>query len=215
MPAKEKSESNLHEAYKSKRGPKAIIDYFFYKITITESIIIVLLAVIFNILIYWLLKGQDLGNYVLSQIFSGILINWLLLGLLVYLIMYFIRGKNALPKKPFEKVLSTLSAFRLTAIIYVVLCAIIAVVFFPALISLIQATALSPSLINSTTLFPEFTTANVIGFLLLLILTLFMIIYWLIMLYQVTEIVFDIKNVLQKIGLTALLFIVVILINLL
>lgn len=215
MPAVKKSESNLHEAYKSKRGPKALIDYFFFKINITESIIIVLLAVILNVLIYWLFKGQDLGYYVLNQIFSAVLINWLLLGLLIYLIMYFIRGKKALPKKPFEKVLSTLAAFRLTAIIYIVLCAIIAVIFFPALISLIQATSLNPSLINSTTLFPAFTIANTIGFLLLLILTIFMFIYWVIMIYEVTEVVFDVKNVLQKIGLTALLFIVLILINLL
>ena len=32
MPAIKKTETNLPEAYKPKRGPKAIIDYFFLKL---------------------------------------------------------------------------------------------------------------------------------------------------------------------------------------
>lgn len=215
MPVTRKKETNLPEAYKPKRGPKAIIDHFFFKVGIKESIFIVLLAILINILIYWLFKGPQMGQYILIQAFTGIVTTWLLLGLAIFLIMYFIRGQKNLPKKPFEKVLSAIAAFRLTSIIYTVLCVVIVVLLFPNLISLFQMIFTNQALVNSTTAFPQLTTLNTIGVIFLFLLTIFMIGYWIIMLYELTEIAFDVKKVFQKVMLTLLLVGLLILISLL
>jgi hypothetical protein len=215
MPAIKKTETNLPEAYKPKRGPKAIIDYFFFKIGIKESILIIFFAILVNILIYWLFKGPQMGQYILLQLFTGIVTTWLLLGLAIFLIMYFIRGQKNLPKKPFEKVLSAIAAFRATSIIYTILCAVIVVLLFPNLISLFQMMYTNPALINSVTAFPQLTTINTIGVILLFLLTLFMIGYWTVMLYELTEIAFDVKKVFPKIMLTLLLVVLLFLISLL
>lgn len=212
MPAR-KTETNLPEAYKPKRGPKAIIDHFFFKVNIKESLLIVVLAILINILFYWLFKGQQLGLYVLVQIFTGIITTWLLLGLVFYLLMYFIRGKKNLPKKPYEKILSAISAFRLTSIIYTVLVILISVLLFPSLLSFIQTMFASPALIDSVTAFPNITTANVIGGTLLFLLSIFMVFYWIVMLYELTEIAFDIKKVFPKIAITLLLMLLIFLIS--
>ncbi|HOZ35495.1 MAG TPA: hypothetical protein PLK55_00730 [archaeon] len=214
MPATRKTETNLPEAYKPKRGPKAIIDYFFFKIGIKESIFIVLFAIIINILIYLLFKGQDLGIYILNQLLTGVILTWLVLGLAIYLIMYFIRGQKNLPKKPYEKVLSAIAAFRATSIIYTILCALLVFTLFPSIISSLQMLAVNPSLINSATLFPELTLANMIGAILVFLLTIFMIVYWLIMLYEFTEIGFEVKKPVYKIALTLVLMALIFLISL-
>jgi len=213
MPAKK--DTNLHEAYKPNRGPKAILDYFYNKVNIVESIMIVVIAFILNALIYWLMKGQNLADYSVMQIYSTILINWFVLGVMVFLMMYFIRGQKNLPKRPFEKVLSSLAAFRATTIIYSVLCAIIIVILFPNLISIIQTVSVNPATIDSSTLIPVLSVANIIGVVLFFLLTIFMIIYWIIMLYEFTEIIFDVKEVFPKIALMIILFLVLVLINLL
>lgn len=215
MAAARKTETNLPEVYKAKRGPKAIVDYFFNKINIKESTLIVLFAVIVNILIYLLLKGQDLGFYIFNQFFTGVILTWLLLGFAMYLMMYFIRGQKDLPKRAYEKVLSTIAAFRATSIIFTVLCALIVFIFFPSLIPSLQMIAVNPNLITSTTLFPEMTTANIIGTVLIYLLTIFMVVYWLIMLYEFTEIGFKVKKPIYKIALTLLLMALIFLISLL
>ena len=156
-----------------------------------------------------------MGQYILLQLFTGIVTTWLLLGLAIFLIMYFIRGQKNLPKKPFEKVLSAIAAFRATSIIYTILCAVIVVLLFPNLISLFQMMYTNPALINSVTAFPQLTTINTIGVILLFLLTLFMIGYWTVMLYELTEIAFDVKKVFPKIMLTLLLVVLLFLISLL
>lgn len=215
MAAARKTETNLPEVYKPKRGPKAIVDYFFNKINIKESTLVVLFAIIVNILIYLLLKGQDLEIYIINQIFTGVILTWLLLGFAIYLMMYFIRGQKDLPKRAYEKVLSTIAAFRATSIIYTVLCALIVFIFFPSIISSFQMLAVNPNLITSTTLFPDLTTANIIGVMIIGLLTIFMIVYWLIMLYEFTEIGFKVKKPIYKIALTLLLMALIFLISLL
>ncbi len=215
MPEAKKSEINLHEAYKPKRGPKAIVDFFFLKVNLFESLIVIIIALLLNILIYGLFKGPELFKYSLIQIYSTILLNWLLLGIVVFLIMYFIRGKKGLPKKPFEKVLSSLASFRITTIIYSVLAAVIIVVFFPAIISIIQAISVNPGLVDSATIFPALTTLNIIGIILFAALTIYMLIYWILMLFEFTEIVFEVKGFFSKLALMILLVVAVILINML
>lgn len=210
-----KTESNLHEAYKSKRGPKAIIDFFFFKVNIFESLMVIIISLLLSISFYWLLKGPGLFVYSLRQIFSTVLINWILLGIIMFLLMYFIRGQKSLPKKPFEKVLSALASFRLITIIYWMLVAVIVVVFFPAIISIMKAILQNPNLINSATLVPALTIMNIIGIILFGILTIFILIYWIIMLFEFTEIVFDVKDVGSKIGLMLLTIVILVLINLL
>jgi len=215
MPEAKKTENSLHEAYKSKRGPKAIIDFFFFKVNFIESLMVVVVALLLNVLIYGLLKGPGLLEYSLTQIFSTVLINWLLLGALIFLLMYFIRGQKNLPKKPFEKVLSALASFRVTTIIYSVLAIIIVMVFYPAIVTIIQTISQNPNVINSATLFSALTTANIIGIILFVLLTIFMVIYWIIMLYEFTEIIFDVKDIGSKIGLMLLTIVILVLVNLL
>ncbi len=203
----------LNEVYKAKRGPKALIDHFYEKVSLTESLIVVLISLVINILFYLIIKMPNLGTVSVYEIFSSILINWFVLGVLLFLIMYFIRGAKKLPKHAFQKVLSSLASFRIPTIIFSIITAVIFLVFLNSFIPVIQAVFQNPALINSTTLFPTLTVFNIIGIILLSLISLFFIVYCIIMFYEFTEIVFDIKNPIGKIVLMILIFVIAILLN--
>jgi hypothetical protein len=166
-----------------------------------------------NILFYLIIKMPNLGTVSVYEIFSAILINWFVLGVLLFLIMYFIRGAKKLPKHAFQKVLSSLASFRIPTIIFSIITAVIFLVFLNSFIPVIQAVFQNPALINSTTLFPTLTVFNIIGIILLSLISLFFIVYCIIMFYEFTEIVFDIKNPIGKIVLMILIFVIAILLN--
>jgi hypothetical protein len=197
----------LHEVYKAKRGPKALIDHFYEKVSLTESLIVVLVSFVINILFLVLFKTPDLASVSAKTVYSSILINWLALGVVLFLVMYFIRGAKKLPKNAFQKVLSALAAFRIPSIIFSIISAVIILIFLGSFIPVIQAISQNPDLIMSTTLFPRITWFNIIGIILLLTTALFFFVYWIIMFYEFSEIVFDVKNPLAKIALIILVFV--------
>lgn len=191
----------LNEVYKAKRGPKALLDHFYEKVGITESLIVILVSFVINILFFLILKTPNLGTTSAYMAYSSILINWLALGIIIFLVMYFIRGAKKLPKHSFQRVLSALAAFRIPTIIYSIASAVIILLFLGSFIPVAQTLSQNPSLITSTTLYPRITTVNTIGIILLALLTIFMLVYWIIMFYEFSEIVFDVKNPLAKIAL--------------
>jgi len=203
----------LHEVYKDKRGPKAIIDHFYEKVGLTESLIVVFISFVINLLFLLILKIPDLGTSAAFLVYTSILINWLVLGIALFLVAYFIRGAKKLPKHAFQKVLSALASFRIPTIIYSIISVVIILLFLRPFIPVAQAISQNPSIITSTTLFPAITVVNVIGIILLFLVTIFVLIYWLIMFYEFTEIVFDVKNPITKIALMILIFVIAILLN--
>lgn len=184
----------LTEVYKSKRGPKAIIEHFYEKVGITEAFIVVLVSFVINMLLCLVLKVPGLGRISAYNAYSSILINWLLLGIIIYLLLYFIKGAKNLPKKSFQKVLSSLSAFRIPAIIYTIISVAIALLFLSPYIPVFQAILQNNLLANSMTLYPALTTANIIGIILLATLSLVFLVYVIVMLYQFSKTIFDVKS---------------------
>lgn len=203
----------LHEVYKAKRGPKALIDHFYEKVSLTESLIVVLISFVINILFLLILKVPELGEMSAYMAYSSILVNWLALGVIVFLLMYFIIGAKKLPKHPFQKVLSSLAAFRVPAIIYSIVCAVIVLVFLGSYIPVMQAVSQNPALITSTTLYPTLTTLNIIGIILFALFSLVFLGYVLVMFYEFSEIIFDVKNPVAKIGLMILIFAIILLLS--
>jgi len=203
----------LQEVYKAKRGPKALIDHFYEKVGLVEALIVILISFVINILFFLILKVPNLGEVSAYSAYSSILVNWLALSTVVFLIMYFIRGAKKLPKHAFQKVLSAFAAFRIPTIVFSILCFLILFIFLGSYIPVVQAILQNPALIASTTLYPNLTTLNIVGLILLVSVSIFFFVYWLLMFYEFSEIVFDIKNPIAKIALMILIFVVVILLG--
>lgn len=206
MPSKK---TNLYEAYKSKRGPKALVSHFFEKVSVFDAFIIVFITFLLNTLIFILLKVPNFFNLIASNVLSVFLINWLVLAVIFYLLMYFVVGLKKLPEKAFKKVLSSLAAFKLISIIYTILMAFIFIIFINSYIPVVQLALQNPSVITSSTLYPPITFFNIIGFILLFMISLAFIVYIFLMLYEFTEILFKVKSPVVKIVLTVFFIIII------
>lgn len=189
----------LKEVYKSKRGPKALLEHFFENVSLFEGFVVVFISFLLNILLLFFLKTPNFTTSAVYSLYSSVLINWLLLGIVLYLVLRFIRGTKKLPKNAFQKMLSSLSAFRVPSIIFFVIFFVIFMIFLSAFISPLQTIIQDPSLATSTTLFPEFSVFNIIGVVLIGVLSLFYIGYILAMLYEFSEIMFGVKKPFTKI----------------
>ncbi|MDD3244689.1 MAG: hypothetical protein PHU47_00900 [Candidatus ainarchaeum sp.] len=199
----------LTEVGKKKRGPRALVEFFYNKVDVFNALGVVFLVILLNIIFYIIVKIPKMGLQILADIYSSVFVSWFILGLLIFLTMYFIRSSTKLPKRPLEKVLSALASFRIPVIIYGLFSFMIVLLFFPNLITLMQSVFLNPAIIASETFLPTLTTVNYIGLGLLLLFTIVFFIYIICMMFAFVETVYDVKNFFGKLGLVILLLILI------
>jgi len=199
----------LTEVGKKKRGPRALVEYFYNKVNISNAFGVVLILLLLNIIFYFIIKMPKLGLQIIYEIYSSVFVSWFVVGLVIFLIVYFIKSAKKLPKRPLEKILSGLASFRIPAIVYSLFSFLIVLLFFPNLITLLQSFLSNPAIIASETFMPVITTFNIIGLLLLGLLTTAFLVYVIVMMFVFVETLFDTKNFFTKLGLVILFLFVI------
>ncbi|MFH0905929.1 MAG: hypothetical protein V1824_01165 [archaeon] len=192
-------------------SPSKLVDHFYNDIHFSTSALIVLVVVFLDLLFSLILNVKDIGSLVLYEIFFVFVINWIILGGILYILLYLIKGKSRMPEHAFEKVLSSLASFRIPVIIAYLFLAVISLIFLPSFVGYLRELFTNPALINSLTFSPQVSILNIIGFILIAILVIGLLVYWLMQLYHFTETVYGFKKVWQKL----LMMIVIIVISVL
>jgi hypothetical protein len=170
--------------YRNKEsGPKALIKHFYNNITLKGALIFILITIILDLLFFLFIKAPNYGIIVFNTFWSKLIVSWLLLGFIFYIITYFIKGKSNLPSNLYKKILCGLAAFRVPFIVYIVISTAIELIFFPSFLKIMANVVNRPELLQSQSFLPAITTVNVIGGILFFILTLFILVYVLIMWY--------------------------------
>lgn len=199
----------LTDVGKKKRGPRALVEYFYNKVNISSAFGVVLILLLLDIIFYFIVKMPNIGQQIIYEIYSSIFVSWFVVGLVVFLLAYFIKSAKQLPKRPLEKILSSLASFRIPTIVYSLVSFLIILLFFPNLITLLQSFLSNPVILTSETFLPALTTINIIGLILLGISTIALFIYGIVMIFVFVETLFETKNFFTKLGLVILFLFIV------
>jgi hypothetical protein len=176
-----------------KLNPKKLIPYFYNKINIKTAAIVILISLLFELIIFAIMGVPNLVSYFFLNLLYTYLISWFVVGGILYLILYFIKGKNNLEKNVYSKILSALAAFRVINIFVLLLFLAIVLVFVPKLIGFIKGAFLTSSL-SSSSLFPLLNSWNSFGLILLLIFSLAVIVYYIFAVYYLIKEVYKLKS---------------------
>jgi len=175
-------------------APKELVSYFYNQVKFKTSLIVVLLAIIIETLMMFLFGFQNIGTYFLYNLLGSLIVSWLILGLVFYVIVYFVRGADNIEPNTYERVLGGLSAFRVVNIFMMLVIALIILIFMPSALSYFSSISANPALAFSETALPELTTAMTIGFILGIIFLIATLIYCIIMLYHLVAEIFDTRK---------------------
>jgi hypothetical protein len=190
------------------RGPKALVNYFYEKVDLKGSLLVMIIALVVELLFYLIIKAPSFGMISLYTIYSQIIVSWLLTGLVFYLVAYLIKGKSKMPKKAYSKILASLASFRIPIIVYSVFSFAILLIFAPNVLTYLQNIFVNPLLLASTTALPVFTTFNIIGLVILGLSGIGVFIYLLIMFYNFVSKLFRFEKVIVSILVMILLLVV-------
>jgi hypothetical protein len=175
-------------------GPKALMEYFFNKVNYKESLIIILISFVINCLFYVIIAAPNLTFVFVYEFFKSVVFSWFVLGILIYLVAYFILGKKNIHKRGFEKTLSALAAFKIPLIIYSFFTMAVLLIFMPNVLTYFITIFQNPLLIASNSVLPAFGFSNLIGALLLLLVGLGILVYMIIMYFYFAKNLFKTKN---------------------
>jgi len=203
--------------YKDKkvRGPKALIDYFHDKVNYKTAFLIIFIALIIEWLLYVvILKTPNVADISLVLIYARVLVSWIILGILLYLFAYLIRSKKNMPKRALEKILSSLAALRMPLILLYVIFGVVGFIFLGNYIPVLRNIMENPLILESAAVFPNLTTVNIIGLIILFIISIFFLIYFLVLAYYLVKKIFDTKSFITTFLLLILLLVVLSLVNL-
>ena len=190
------------------RGPKALVNYFYEKVDIKGSLLVMIIALIVELLFYIIVKAPNFGMISLYTIYSQIVVSWLLTGLVFYLLAYLVRGKRNMPKKAYSKVLASLASFRIPIIVYSLFSFAILLIFAPNVLTYIQNIFVNPLNLVSVTALPVFTTFNIIGLIILGLSGIGIFIYLIMMFYNFVSKLFGFEKVIVSILVMILLLFV-------
>ncbi len=184
--------------------PKKLVNHFYNKVSVKTAAIVILITVLLETIIMALIGVKKIWLYFLITLGMAFIVWWLIAGIILFLLMYFIRGNYKVKPYDFNRVLSGLASFKIINIISTLVATIITLVFIPQAIPFIRLVFANPSLAYSATALPVIGTWGIIGIILLIILAIWVIVYYISMFYNLIGEMFET----EKIGIKLLLLII-------
>jgi len=189
-------------------SPKKLVHRFYNKVNVRTAAFIILISVLLETLIMAIVGVKKIGIYFLITIANAFIVWWLFIGIVLFLVMYFIRGSYKVKPNDFNRVLSGLASFKIINIIATLVATIITLIFIPNLIPYIKLVFANPALAYSATALPVIGLWGMIGVVLLIILAIWVLVYYIAMFYNLMGEMFETQSTGFKI-LMLIIFIVV------
>lgn len=180
-------------------SPKKLVNHFYNKVNVKTAAIVILITVLLETIIMGLIGVKKIWLYFLISLGMAFVVWWLIAGIILFLLMYFIRGNYKVKPHDFNRVLSGLASFKVINIISTLVATIITLIFIPQAIPFIKLVFANPSLAFSATALPVIGTWGLIGIVLLILLAIWVIVYYIAMFYNLIGEMFETENVGVKI----------------
>jgi len=189
-------------------SPRKLVNRFYNKVSVKTAALVIFITVLLETIIMALIGVKKIWLYFLITLGIAYIVWWLIAAVILFLIMYFIRGNYKVKPHDFNRILSGLAAFKIINIISTLVATIITLVFIPQAIPFIKLVFANPALAYSATALPVIGTWGMIGVVLLIILAIWVIVYYIAMFYNLIGEMFETEKVGTKI-LMLIIFIAV------
>jgi len=196
-------------------SPKKLIHRFYNKVNVKTAALIIFISVLIEMIIMAIVGVKKIGIYFLISLANSFIVWWLFIGVILFLIMYFIRGSYKVKPYDFNRVLSGLASFKIITIISMLVATIITLIFIPKVIPFIKLVFANPALAYSATALPIIGVWGMIGVVLLIILAIWVVVYYIAMFYHLMGEMFQTQKAGFKILMLVIFVIVAVLLQLL
>jgi hypothetical protein len=187
-------------------NPKKLISHFYNKVDVSTAAIVIFISIFLETLLLFFLKVPNVLTYFTIRLIVTYIFSWFILGIIVYLLVYFVKGKHKLKGNEFKKILSSLAAFRIVSIIAILVVIAIVLIFMPSVIPVMSMALQNPAFVYDSGILPNLGSFAIVGVILLILFSIAIVIYYLSMLYHLT------KNLFKFEGLGNILMTVVLLV---
>ncbi|MDD3178249.1 MAG: hypothetical protein PHR26_01890 [Candidatus ainarchaeum sp.] len=194
-------------------SPKCLMNKFYESVSLKTAIVVIIISVLIESIIF-MVYGISSIKYFLLQLLDNLVFNWLITGVILFVLLYLIKGKNNVEKNSLKKILSGLASFKIIHIISTLLSFLVVVIFSPNLITFLKSVIVNPLNAYSSTALSLSGFGTIISFILLFIIGVFLIYYLIALIYHLVRNMFKYKNIEINIILTIVVFVVLYLINL-
>jgi hypothetical protein len=196
-------------------SPKKLVTHFYNKVNIKTAALVIFIAILLETIIMGIIGVKKIVVYFLILLANSFIVWWLFIGVILFLIMYFIRGSYKVKPYDFNRVLSGLASFKIISILAMLVATIITLIFIPNLIPFIKLVFSNPALAYSATALPIIGVWGMIGVILLIILAIWVIVYYISMFYNLMGEMFETESFGFKFLMLIIFVIVAVLLQLL
>lgn len=167
-------------------NPKKLVSHFYDKVDLTSSAVLIFIAIFLESLVLLFLSAPNVILNFTYRIIFNFIFSWIIMGLIFYLILYFLKGKDKVPKGEYKRILSGLASFRVVSIISIFVVIIISLIFLPKFISFFPMVLQDPGVIDAVS-FPKLTGWGLTGLILLFIFIIAIVVYYFCLFYRFVE----------------------------
>lgn len=192
-------------------NPKKLINYFYEKVDLTTSAVLIFIAVFIEALFLLFLNFPNVVGYFTLNLIINFIFSWIIVGALLYIILYLVKGRSALVGGEYKKILSGLAAFRVITILTLLLFSAIVLIFMPKLLKYLSLIFNNPS----TAALPNLGAGSGIGVFLLVIFGIAILIYYLVLFYHFVDKMYNFKDSGKTFFMTVVLLVILFLFSIL
>lgn len=174
-------------------NPKSLISHFYNKIDLTTAAIVIFISIFLETLLLLFLKVPNIPSFFTIRIIVTFIFSWFILGGILYLLLYFIKGKDNLKGGEYNKILAGLASFRVVSILSALFVLAIVLIFMPNFLTFISFAMQNPSLFIEGGIMPSLGTGAIIGIILLIIFSIALVVYYLTMTYHFVKQMYDME----------------------
>ncbi len=170
-------------------NPKSLVSHFYNKVDLTTAAIVIFISIFIETLLLLFLKSPNVLSFFTIRIIVSFIFSWIILGAILYLILYFVKGKNNLKGGEYKQILSGLASFRVVSILSVLVVLAIVLIFMPKLIPFMSVAMQNPAGFLESGIMSSLGAG--VGIFLLIIFAIALIIYYISMLYNFVKNMYD------------------------
>ncbi len=175
-------------------NPKSLVSHFYEKIDVTTAGIVLFVAIFLESLIFLFLKMPNILEYFTIKLITNFVVTWIILGFVLYLLLYLIKGKSNLKGGEYKKILSGLVSFRVVSIFAILIMLLIFMIFMPNIFPILTMLLNNPNFLLETGLLPAIGIWGGIGIFLSVIFMILIVVYYLTMLYNFVKKMYEFEG---------------------
>lgn len=188
-------------------NPKKLINHFYEKVDLTTAAVVIFISIFLETLFLLFLRSPGVLSYFTVRIIVTFLFSWFILGGLLYLVLYFVKGRDKLKGDEFKKILSGLASFRVISIFSLLFVLFIILVFLPKILPFASLVLQNPSILQ-TGFMPSLGAGALFGLILLMIFGVFLIVYLIVMMYHFVKKMYNFESDFSNVIMTIIILII-------